>query len=94
MDWLDKRFPRIRMEESSVTDNDSKISDREERDGSDSSEGATHKFFYTEVDFNHCLAEEDRPSQGSHPRGSFVKKGGDWRCVSFVVSGRSVQNRC
>lgn len=76
------------MEESSVTDNDTKISDQEERNGSDSSEGANHRFFYTEVDFNHWLAEEDKPSQGSHPRGSFVKKGGDWRCVSLVVSQR------
>lgn len=81
MNWLDKRFPRTRTGQPFVSDNEREISDREERNGTSSTPETNPRWFYTEIDFNAWLVEEDRPGQGSHARGSFVKKGGDWRCV-------------
>lgn len=82
MNWLDKRFLRTRTEEAFVSYDECRISDREERNGTSSAPETNSRWFYTELDFNAWLVEEDRPGQGSHARGSFVKKGGDWRCVS------------
>lgn len=79
IDWLDKRFPQM--------------SNRKERNGPDSSRDNV-RLFYTEVDFSQWLVGEDKASQGSHPRGGFVKKGGDWRCVSTDEPESLLQNSC
>lgn len=65
---------------------------REEQNGTDSSEGNNHRWFYAKVDFNQWMAGRNHPSQGSHRRGSFVKEGGDWRCVSAKVPDPLLQN--
>lgn len=93
MDWLDERFPRIRMEGHFVSVDETETSDQEPND-TNISEETNPRWFYTEADFNQWLVEEDRQGQGSHPRGSFVKKGGDWRCVSAEVPEPLLQNSC
>ncbi|MCJ1466230.1 hypothetical protein MMC07_004849 [Pseudocyphellaria aurata] len=75
IDWLDKRFPWI--------------SNRKERNGPDLSRDNV-RLLYTEADFSQWLVEEDKISQGSHPRGGFVKKGGDWKCKTCIYQGLQV----
>lgn len=94
MDWLDKRFPWIPMEQPFASDDDTEMDDREEPNSTDKAKETNPRWFYTELDFGQWLFEQDRPSQGGHPRGSFVKKGGEWRCVSAKMLSSLLQNRC
>lgn len=80
MDWLDKMYPTFQEEDVHPTQNELDTPLRENQ--TSSSELIGHRWFYTEVDFTHWLVEDGQKNQGNHPRGSFVKEGGDWRCVS------------
>lgn len=90
MDWLDKQFPRIRTEEPFASDDDTEMDGRDKQNKTDSFKEANPRWFYTEIDFG----QWHRPSQGGHPRGSFVKEGGDWRCVSAKMPSSLLQNGC
>lgn len=94
MDWLDKRFPHTLMEKPFVSEDNTEMSGQAEGNGSASSEGTNPRWFYTEIDFHQWIVQENRSSQGGHPRGSFVKKGGDWRCVSAKVPEPLLQSSC
>ena len=80
MDWLDKMYPSIQEEYVHASQNELEIPLQGIQ--ASSCEELCHRWFYTELDFNHWLAEDGRQNQGSHPRDGFVKTGGDWRCVS------------
>ena len=100
-DPIDETDPTNETDPTEETDPVDETDSSDEKGASDQgpndadiSEGTNPRWFYTEANFNQWLVEEDRPSQGSHPRGSFVKKGGDWRCVSAEVPGPLLQNSC
>lgn len=77
MDWLDEMYPSV--QKMSPQPDQKELGIPIQGIQAASPEGTCDKWFYTEVDINHWIAEG---IQNSHPRGSFVKEGGDWRCVS------------